>query len=433
VNRSVPLGAGPSTPLGEGHPAVDFLFSLERFGMKFGLANIARLCAALDNPQNAFRSVIVAGTNGKGSVTAMVDAGLRAAGHRTARYTSPHLQRLEERFVIDGQEVSPPALEAAAARIREAAERLVASGEMAALPTFFECATAIAFDLFRDARVEIAVLEVGLGGRLDATNIVTPIAAAVVSIDFDHEEQLGRTLASIAAEKAGVIKPGIPVVCGPLPAEALGVIAAVCDEQGATLIRTDTDTALAARVASLPVALPGDHQKANAAVALRLLEAIDRDTARGLRIGEDAMRAGITTAVWPGRLETFTMDGCRVLLDAAHNPAGARALTSYLRDIAPGGVSLVFGAMRDKAVREMLTTLAPVAASFVFATAPSPRAIPADELAALAHDLGLRAAAVADPVQAVRRACGEGRLVVVAGSIFLIGPVREWLARDILR
>jgi dihydrofolate synthase/folylpolyglutamate synthase len=422
-----------STPLGTDHPAVDFLFSLERFGMKFGLANIAKLCAALDNPQNAFRSVIVAGTNGKGSVTAMVEAGLRAAGHRTARYTSPHLQRLEERFVIDGKEVSPPALDAAAARIREAAERLVASGEMAALPTFFECATAIAFDLFREARVVIAVLEVGLGGRLDATNIVTPIAAAVVSIDFDHEEQLGHTLASIAAEKAGVIKPGIPVVCGPLPAEALGVIAAVCDEQGATLIRTDTDTALAARVASLPVALPGDHQKANAAVALRLLEAIDRDTARGLRIGEDAMHAGITTAVWPGRLETFTMDGCRVLLDAAHNPAGARALTSYLRDIAPGGVSLVFGAMRDKAVREMLTILAPVAASFVFATAPSPRAIPADELATLAHDLGLRAEAVADPVQAVRRACGEGRLVVVAGSIFLIGPVREWLARDILR
>ena len=145
------------------------------------------------------------------------------------------------------------------------------------------------------------------------------------------------------------------------------------------------------------------------------------------------MHAGITTAVWPGRLETFTMDGCRVLLDAAHNPAGARALTSYLRDIAPGGVSLVFGAMRDKAVREMLTILAPVAASFVFATAPSPRAIPADELATLAHDFGLRAEAIADPVQAVRRACGEGRLVVVAGSIFLIGPVREWLARDILR
>jgi dihydrofolate synthase / folylpolyglutamate synthase len=433
VTPSTPLGAGASSPLEAGHPAVDFLFSLERFGMKFGLANIATLCTALGNPQDAFRSIIVAGTNGKGSVTAMVETALRAAGHRSARYTSPHLQRLEERFVIDGQEVAPPVLEAAAGRIRQAAEGLVASGELAALPTFFEGATAIAFDLFREARVDVAVLEVGLGGRLDATNIVSPIAAAIVSIDFDHEEQLGRTLASIAAEKAGVIKPGIPVVCGPLPADALAVVAAVCDEQRATLIRTDADAALASRVAGLPIALPGDHQKANAAVALRLLEAIDRDTARGLRIGEDAMRAGLTMTAWPGRLETFTLGGCRVLLDAAHNPAGARALASYLQDIAPGGVTLVFGAMRDKAVREMLMPLAPMVASLVCATAPNPRAIPADELAALARSLDLRAEAVADPVQAVTRACGERRLVVVAGSIFLIGPVRDWLARDILR
>jgi dihydrofolate synthase/folylpolyglutamate synthase len=421
-----------STPPGAG-PGVDFLFSLERFGMKFGLANIATLCAALGNPQDAFRSVIVAGTNGKGSVTAMVDTALRAAGHRSARYTSPHLQRLEERFVIDGKEVTPANLEAAAARIQHAAERLVASGELAALPTFFECATAIAFDLFRAARIDIAVLEVGLGGRLDATNIVAPMAAAIVSIDFDHEEQLGHTLASIAAEKAGVIKPGIPVVCGPLPAEALDVIAAVCDERQATLIRTDTDAALVARVASLPVALPGEHQKANAAVALGLLAAIDRDLAHGLRVGDDAMRAGVTTAAWPGRLETFSLGGCRVLLDAAHNPAGARALASYLRETIPGGVTLVFGAMRDKAVRDMLTALAPVVASVVCATAPSARALAADELAAVARGLGLRADAVAEPKQAVTRACAEGRPVVVAGSIFLIGPVREWLARDILR
>jgi folylpolyglutamate synthase/dihydrofolate synthase len=228
-------------------PAVEFLFSLERFGMKFGLANIATLCAGLGHPQDAFPSVIVAGTNGKGSVTAMVDAGLRAAGHRSARYTSPHLERLEERFVVDGQEVAPEILDRAAARIQAAVEDLVASGALASLPTFFECTTAVAFELFREARVDMAVLEVGLGGRLDSTNIVSPIAAAIVSIDFDHEEQLGHTLASIAAEKAGVIKPGIPVVCGPLPAEALDVIARVCAQQRATLIRTDADPALAAR------------------------------------------------------------------------------------------------------------------------------------------------------------------------------------------
>lgn len=415
-------------------PDVDFLFSLERFGMKFGLANIAALCAALGDPQASFPSIIVAGTNGKGSVTAMVDAGLRAAGHRSARYTSPHLQRLEERFVIDGTEVAPGALDAAAARIRRTAEGLVASGELPSLPTFFECTTAIAFELFREARVDLAVLEVGLGGRLDSTNIVSPIAAAIVSIDFDHEEQLGPTIASIAAEKAGVIKAGIPVVCGPVPPEALEVIAAACARQGATLIRTDTDRALAGRVASMPIALAGDHQKANAAVAARLLEVIDCDTTRGLRVGADAIRAGLTTAAWPGRLEAVTAaGGCRVLLDAAHNPAGARALASYLQQAVPGGVTLVFGAMRDKAVREMLEALSAAATSIICTTAPSPRAMSAAELAGLAADAGVRAEAVADPIEAVTRACGRGGPVAVAGSIFLIGPVREWLGRDILR
>jgi len=423
----------PSPPPGTRRPGVEFLFSLERFGMKFGLANIAALCDALGNPQDAFPSIIVAGTNGKGSVTAMVDTALGAAGHLSARYTSPHLHRLEERFVIDGKDVAPATLDAAAARIRGTAERLVASGRLAALPTFFECTTAIAFDLFREARVDVAVLEVGLGGRLDSTNIVSPIAAAIVSIDFDHEAQLGHTLPSIAAEKAGVIKPGIPVVCGPLPAEALEVIAGVCAERGATLIRTDTDTALGARVAALRLSLPGEHQKANAAVALGLLDAIDRDTARGLRVGPEAMRAGLTTAVWPGRIERFTHEGCPVLLDAAHNPAGARALAAYLREAAPGGVTLVFGAMRDKAVSDILTALAPAVRSIVCVTAPSPRAASAEELAGLARGLGLNAEAVPDPIEGVQRACGHGRLAVVAGSIFLIGPVREWLARDILR
>jgi dihydrofolate synthase/folylpolyglutamate synthase len=400
--------------------------------MKFGLANIQALCAALDNPQNAFPSVHIAGTNGKGSVTAMVAAALGAAGHRTARYTSPHLQRVEERFVIDGKEVDPAVLEASAARVQHAAEALVASGTLESLPTFFECTTAVAFDLFREARVDVAVLEVGLGGRLDSTNVVFPIAAAIVSIDFDHQAQLGDTLTAIAAEKAGIIKPGIPVVVGPMPAEALAVMATVCAEQGATLIRTDADVELASRVAAMPLALPGEHQKANAGVAVRLLEAIGR-VAPALRTGEDSIRAGLTGTVWPGRLETFTRGTCRLLLDAAHNPAGARALASYVRATEAEGVTLVFGAMQDKAVVDMLTALAPVTTSVVCATAPSPRAMRAETLAGVASSLGLKADAVDDPVEAVQRACGTGRLVLVAGSIFLIGPVREWLARDILR
>jgi dihydrofolate synthase/folylpolyglutamate synthase len=423
----------PTTPRGEDRPAVQFLFSLERFGMKFGLANIARLCAALGHPETEFPSIVVAGTNGKGSVTAMVDTALRAAGHKSARYTSPHLQRLEERFVIDGREVAPETLDAAAGLVQRTAETLVAGGQLEALPTFFECTTAIAFVLFRDAKVDIAVLEVGLGGRLDATNIVSSVAVAIVSIEMDHEAQLGRTLASIAAEKAGVIKPGIPVVCGPVAAEALAVIAGVCAERRATLIRTDTDGPLAARIASMTIALPGDHQKINAAVALRLLEVIDDDRTLGLRIGADAMRAGLTGVQWPGRLERFNLGGCRVVIDAAHNPAGARALAAYLRDTEPSGVTLVFGAMQDKAVSEMLSALAPAVVAVVCTTAPNPRAMAADELLLLASSLGLRAEAIPDPISALGHACASGGTVAVAGSIFLIGPVRAWLARDTLR
>jgi dihydrofolate synthase / folylpolyglutamate synthase len=414
-------------------PAVDFIFGLERFGMKFGLANMAVLCAALDHPEAAFPSVIVAGTNGKGSVTAMVDTALGAAGHRSARYTSPHLQRIEERFVIDGREVAPDALEAAAARIQHVVERLVASGELPALPTFFECTTAVAFELFREARVDIAVLEVGLGGRLDATNIVSPIAAAIVSIDFDHQAQLGNTLTSIAAEKAGVIKPGIPVVCGAMPADALDVIARTCAELGATLIRADEDPALAARVAAMPLSLAGAHQQANAAVAIRLLEAIDRNEVAHLPVSDEAIRSGLAKTSWPGRLERFTANGCAVLLDAAHNPAGTRALASYLRTFAPSGVTMVFGVMKDKAVAEMLEPLRASVVEMLCTTAPTPRAMEAGELAGVAQEAGLRAEAVHDPMEALTRACRRGRPVVVAGSIFLVGPVREWLARDILR
>src|SRR6185436_10582740 len=196
----------------------------------------------------------------------------------------------------------PATLEAAAETVKRAAEDLVASGTLEALPTFFECTTAIAFVLFRDAGVDLAILEVGLGGRLDATNIVTPIAAAIVSIDFDHQAQLGDTLASIAFEKAGVIKPGIPVVCGAMPGEALDVIARVCTERDAVLVNAGEDAALAARVAATPMALEGAHQRANAAVAIRLLEAVNDLASPRIPVGPEAIRAGLASAVWPGRL-----------------------------------------------------------------------------------------------------------------------------------
>ena len=409
---------------------LEFLFSLEKFGMKFGLASMAALCEAMGHPEQAFTSVHIAGTNGKGSVAAMVERALRAAGHRAARYTSPHLVRVEERFVIDGREIDRETLERGAERLRALVERLVAARQLDGWPTFFECTTALAFDLFRDAGVEVAAIEVGLGGRLDATNVITPAVSAIVSIDFDHQAQLGTTIASIAAEKAGIIKPGVPVVCGPLPPDALDVVARACDERGAPLIRTDTDGQLQREVRALPPALPGEHQVANAVVAAAVLRALD---ARGVAVDARAIHDGLMRVSWPGRLEWFTAGATRVLLDAAHNPAGARALAEYVRSSVPGGVTLVFGVMRDKAADEMLAILAPIARRTICTTAASPRAMAAADVAAAARATHARVEVEADPDAALTRALEPGGTVVVAGSIFLIGPLRERLGRGILR
>jgi dihydrofolate synthase / folylpolyglutamate synthase len=420
--------------------AIAFLFSLERLGMKFGLENMMTICAALGHPERRFRSIIVAGTNGKGSVTAMTSAALHAAGLRSARYTSPHLERLEERFVIGEREVDAADLESAAQNVRETVERLVAAGQLPGLPTFFECSTAIAFELFQRADVDIAVVEVGLGGRLDATNVITPIAAAIASIDFDHQELLGTSLDVIAREKAGVIKPGIPVVVGEMAPEAAAVIEETCRERGATFIdvpsrvrATSVMVAGATRVtlqtaahdlSDVTLALRGRHQVRNAAVALCLMEAL---ADAGVHLAQDAIVSGLTGASWPGRLERLTWHGADVLLDAAHNPAGARALAEYLHDAGWRDVTLVVGVMRDKDVAGMLAPLLPLATRVVCTTAPSPRALAAEELAALARTLSPqpdRIAAIPDPQVAITDACRAGSRVVVAGSIFLIGPVR---------
>src|SRR5215475_15110005 len=201
-----------------------YLFSLEQFGIKFGLENIAAIVERLGRPDRAYHTIHIAGTNGKGSVTAMVDAALRAAGHRSARYTSPHLIDLTERFVIDGQPTSDAELARAIERVRTVIVELQGEGVLDVHPTFFEVTTAAAFEIFRNASVEVAVCEVGLGGRLDATNVLSPMVTAITSIAFDHQQYLGNTLAEIAAEKAGIIKPGVPIVMGRLEPEAARVI-----------------------------------------------------------------------------------------------------------------------------------------------------------------------------------------------------------------
>ena len=395
-----------------------YLFSLEQFGIKFGLQNISAIVAALGHPDRTFTSIHVAGTNGKGSVTAMVDAGLRAAGHRTARYTSPHLVDLRERFTIDGEAVSQGALVAAVADVRATIESLRERGILEVQPTFFEVTTAVAFELFRRAHVEVAVLEVGLGGRLDATNVVMPVATAITSIAFDHEKYLGHSLRDIAIEKAGIIKPAVPVIVGPLDPEAAAAVEAIAIERGAEIVR-----ATACDADGFTVGLAGAHQRVNAGIAVRLLQAVD---ARGIAVPREAIAAGIADPRWPGRLDRRRLpDGRELLLDAAHNPAGAAALASYLKVDGRGPRPLVFAAMRDKHVREMLEALLPEASLLVATAASTPRSSEPETIAAVARELSPTLAIAVEPsaAAALDRAWRASPDIVVAGSIFLLGDV----------
>jgi dihydrofolate synthase/folylpolyglutamate synthase len=399
---------------------VEWLFSLERLGMKFGLENISTLLGELGHPQQAFASVHIAGTNGKGSVTAIVETALRKAGYRSARYTSPHLERIEERFVIDGREVATAALATAAARIRDVTMRLIDRGALAGLPTFFEATTAAAFELFRMAHVEIAVVEVGLGGRLDSTNVLHPLVCAITTIALDHQSLLGNTLADIAAEKAGIIKPAVPVVIGRLPIEAEAVVAATAVQQRAPLVRADSH---AHRVGEMTPALPGAHQRDNAVVALSVVEVL---RSRGFPVTADAARFAVEHVDWPGRLEHRRLGECEVLFDAAHNPAGARALADYLRSSRWTDATLVFGAMADKDIRGMVNELAPVVTRVICTTPDTPRAATAEAVASIVQSIDGRPQVdmVPDPHAAFEDACRSSRRVVVAGSMFLIGPLR---------
>jgi dihydrofolate synthase/folylpolyglutamate synthase len=469
---------------------LSYLFGLEPIGIKFGLENIRALLDSLGHPERAYATVHVAGTNGKGSVTAMVDAALRAGGRRSARYTSPHLVDIRERFVIDGRPVGAEALDAAIADLRRHIDTLRAGGVLDVQPTFFEVTTAIAFELFRRAGVDIAVIEVGLGGRLDATNVVAPAATAITSIAFDHQKYLGDTLREIAAEKAGIIKRGVPVVVGRMEPEAAAVIERIARERGAPVIhawggvemvRLPASSAgagpvpspaegkrsrprsqarargrkLAPAVASsraqagtaghrsdatggeelrlrtpahdygtIALSLPGAHQIDNAVVAVRLLEILE--------VPRAAIVDGLTRVEWPGRLEVRRVgDGCEALLDAAHNPAGAAALASYLKDHRAGRMPLVFGAMRDKDVDGMFRVLLPAVSALVATRASNARAadplVLADRARAIAAELPVMVEPL--PGDAVAAAWRLSPRIIVAGSIFLLGDVMRELDR----
>jgi dihydrofolate synthase/folylpolyglutamate synthase len=425
---------------------VERLFALEQFGIKLGLDAMRVLLAGLGDPQRRWPSVHVAGTNGKGSVTAMVDTALRAAGRRVGRYTSPHLARIEERVAIDGESVAPGVLDAALGRVFTAADALIAAGPLAAVPTFFEVSTAAAFLAFADADVDVAVVEVGLGGRHDATNVIVPAVAAITNIEFDHERHLGHTIAAIAAEKAGIAKAGVPLVMGAVSPEARAVIAAAAADAGAPLVSVqDGTTAITSIEAghavvrfttpgraypAVRLGLAGTHQTANAAVAVRVLETLEGRLPLG--VGSDAVIAGLRDVRWPARLEWLrhTKSGARVLVDAAHNPAGARALAQYLDDAVGSPITLVTSVMRDKDMAGVLGPLLPRARRVIVTQADTPRASEPQALAEACTRFGppgLDVAVEPDPWAAVNAALGHAEPIAIAGSIFLIGPLRAAL------
>jgi dihydrofolate synthase/folylpolyglutamate synthase len=356
----------------------------------------------------------------------MVDRALIAAGHRSGRYTSPHLVDISERFVVDGQPVSQPTLEAVVWDVHNAVGRLLSRGQLEASPTFFEVTTAIAFEIFRRARIDVAVCEVGLGGRLDATNVLQPAVTAITSIGLDHQQYLGGTLTEIAAEKAGIIKPGVPVVIGRLGPEARAVIEEVAKRVGASIIAADDSHALEP-YAPIRLGLAGAHQVANATVAVRVLEELDR---QGTAVAPAAIRTGLEQVVWPGRLERRRLsDGREALLDAAHNADGARALREYLASAPPRPI--VFAAMRDKDVRSIIDTLAPVVSTFVMTRASNVRSADPAVLADLARRIDSRIAVAVEPIvgDALAHAWRLSPQIVVAGSIFLLGDVIKELQR----
>jgi dihydrofolate synthase/folylpolyglutamate synthase len=411
----------------------DWLFGLEAAGITLGLASIRALLAELGHPERAFTTVTIAGTNGKGSVTAMVERGLRAAGCRTGRYTSPHLTSIEERVAIDGTSIDAEPFDLAANRVREAAGRLPAR------PSYFEATTALAFVAFREAAVDAAVLEVGLGGRLDATNAADAALAVITNIGLDHEAFLGNTIAAIAAEKAGVIKPGASVIAGRTSEEALVVLRSKAQAVGASFTYAPQDVIANATLGpresrltlqtpslnygDLRLALPGRHQVDNAITAVRALEVVRE---RGIAaVDANAIRTALSDVRWPGRLDWRKWRDCEVLVDGAHNPDGARALAAFVRDILVARVPMVVGIMRDKAIPEVLQALAPVASVFVCTAPSTARAATPTELAEITSRVvpDIPCVAATTPLEALTIASQHGSPVVVAGSLFLAADI----------
>lgn len=412
---------------------------------KFDLANMRVLLQALDHPERRFAAVLIAGTNGKGSTAATLASILIAAGHKTGLYTSPHLLRVNERIQVNDEEITDEAFAAIHERVEQVATRLVAGGGLPWHPSFFEMLTAMAFCHFADAGVHIAVLEVGMGGRLDATNVVEPVVSVITDVALDHQKYLGNTIAEIAREKAGIIREGGVVVTLPQHPQANDVVGNTILERRARGVsavpyvppvspgasgnwKPETGNSYPVDVLGETITvdspLIGRHQLRN--VALAIAAAVELNAA-GFAITAQDVERGIRLTRWRGRFQRIpaTANAPEYILDAAHNPAGAWALRSTLSErYAERPITLVFGAMRDKAIAEMAEVLFPVAAHVIATRAANPRSATPEEVRDAAARTGVDVFCEPDVSAALARARSltpKDGVIVIAGSIYILG------------
>jgi dihydrofolate synthase/folylpolyglutamate synthase len=409
--------------------ALEYLHGLRRFGPKLGLASTLKLAALAGNPHAKLRFIHVAGTNGKGSTCAMLESIYRTAGLRVGLYTSPHLVAFGERIQVNRRNIPP----ADVARLVQKLQTLIAEkwpnqdlADAEPHPTFFEFVTVMALLYFLEQKCELVIWETGLGGRFDSTNIVTPLASVITNIQRDHEQWLGETISSIASEKAGIIKPGVPIVTGANAPDALNVIRAKAAEQGASLTLVGVDDVKRSPLEKLELPLPGEHQRMNAAVALatvRVLQPI-------IPIKEQAIISGLTSASWPGRLQLITeASGRKILLDGAHNPDGAQTLAdAFQRNFPAASPTLILGTLRDKKWAEICKILTPLAKRICLVPVPSERSADTRDLeeecrranpAATVQAYPSLAAALADNV--------KEPFLIITGSLYLVGEALELL------
>jgi dihydrofolate synthase/folylpolyglutamate synthase len=408
------------------------LYRLRRFGIKLGLATISRLMRGLGNPQDRFSSIHIAGTNGKGSIAAFLSSVLAHGGYKVGLYTSPHLVRFNERIQINGCPISDKDV----ARVAEAVQRVYTQGEP---PTFFECATAMALYHFASEGMDWAILETGMGGRYDATNVVHPEVSVISNISMEHQEYLGNTLAKIAREKAGIIKRGAGVVTGARQKSALRVIEQVATEKEVPLyrlgkeirIRKDkgafTYLGISRRWPRVKIGLIGDHQVTNAALALGALELL---LEKGLYLTDEAVYAGLAATRWPGRLEVFSREPF-ILLDGAHNPSAVKTLKKFLENSFPSRrLTMVVGILEDKAWKPMLRDLVAVADRMILTKPQYERAADPHELASFVRPFKQDLVVIPKLPDAISFALdetGNADAVCITGSLYTVGDAKAYL------